>query len=121
MDKLKTIYIAGLLLIGVLLVFISFQTGYHAATPTPEIKNWFIETEEEKIVGFRIYNDREMNQNYTFAILLNGEEIGRNPVFLGANQTFEFLQRFPNEKENTEVTMLIWRGEEVIHNKTCRL
>jgi len=120
--KLKAIYIAGLLIIGALLILIFLQIGHHAASPIPEVTHSFIETGKESIVGFKIYNSKNVDQNYTFAILVDDKEIGKNIVPLRTNRTWEYAGFFPaNENKSVRVTMLIWKEEELIYNKTHRL
>lgn len=122
MNKLKAAYIAGLIVIGALIILISFQTQHHAVSSNPEVSSSFIETDNEKIVSFKIHNTNDTDQNYRVAIFTNDRETGNTTILVKANRTWEYAKFLPSEEaKDTRITILIWRGEEVIHNKTRRL
>ena len=122
MNKLKAAYIVGLIVIGALIISISFQTQHHAVSSNPEVSSSFIETDNEKIVSFKIHNTNDTDQNYRVTIFSNSRETGDNTILVKANRTWEYAKFLPTEEaEDTKITILIWREDELIHNKTRRL
>lgn len=122
MERIRILYLSGIILVGALTIFIYSQILNPAASQAPDVEHYTVLLDEKSLIGFKIHN-KAGDWNYTFAIFLNDSKLtGDSPVFIRANQTFQYSMELPNQTEG-RINVLIYRGREktLIENKTYYL
>jgi hypothetical protein len=113
-DRLKIVYIASLIVVGVLALSIIYQTTTQTLFPTVELTSnqEFVAVGDEIAANFKIYNPARDPRQFTYAVYLNDEKRYENMVTINPKRNFVFGGQYRAfEPGNVKVTAVVYEGD----------
>lgn len=112
MSKLRIIYIASLVIMGVLIALTVFRPMAIGGAYSEVQKEQLLETESEWIIQFCIINHEGKDQNYTINGLV-GETLYTESILIRDGRTFSYIHHIrPDEITDGNVRFAIYKEGE---------
>jgi len=109
MSKMRIIYIASLVFLGVLIVFTVFRPLAQGEQYSEVQRAQLLEREDEWIVEFDIINREGKTTGYTIRVLADGE-LYTEDVLIRDGGLFTYIHHFDPEKlNNGEVSFAVYK------------
>ena len=112
MSKLRIIYIASLVILGVLTAFIVFQpiTGGTEYSEAQEAQ--LLEREDRWIIELHIFSHEAQDTNYTINVLVN-EELSSESIRLRPGELFKYIHHISRDSlTEGEVSVTVYKEGE---------
>ena len=113
MSKLRIIYIASLIILGVLIAVTVFRPMAVGGEYSEVQREQLLQTEEEWIIQFDIINHEGKDQNYTISVVVDGKPYSQK-VLIRDKGKFSYIQHvYPDRITDGIVSFTICKeGEE---------
>lgn len=123
MNRIKLIYLGLLIILGLLIVSISYQviTQTFSSTVTQTSRQEVVTVGEELYATFKIYNPDGKPHNYIYALYLNDEKQYENTAIIRPKKSLVFGGNFKSQiVGEIKITALVYREnkENLIKNIT---
>ena len=94
MSRLRIIYIASLVILGILLVFTVFRPVATSGEYSEVRRAQLLQTDDEWIIQFDLINHEDEKQDYTMAVLVDGKQYTEDVSIL-SGRVFTYIHRIP--------------------------
>jgi len=112
MLKLRLIYIASLVILGVLVVFTVFRPLASGEEYSEVQRAQLLEREDQWIIQFDIFNREGEDINYTIEVLSDGK-LYTESVLIRDGRTFTYIHHFyPERLTSNEVSFAVYKEGE---------
>ncbi|MFC2034497.1 hypothetical protein ACFLTT_03770 [Chloroflexota bacterium] len=88
--RIKVFYIASLVLLAILVIFVIFQPLERSSGYSEVQQEQLLQTNSEWIIQFDILNHEGKRQDYTINVLVNGKEYTED-VSIGDGKAYSFI------------------------------
>ncbi len=112
MLKLRIIYIASLIILGVLIVFAVLRPMSTGREYSEVQQAQLLEKEDQWIIEFNIINREGKDANYTIKVLTDGKQYTQS-VLIKDGRMFTYIHHFyPERLTNNEVSFAVYKEGE---------
>jgi hypothetical protein len=111
-SKLKIIYIASLVILGVLIAFTIFQPMATGKEYSEVQRAQLLEREDRWIIELHIFNREAQDTNYTIKVLADEKEYTES-VLIRDGGMFTYIHHFyPDQLTSNEVSFTMYKDDE---------
>jgi len=112
LTKFRIIYIASLIILGVLIAFTAFQPVVLGEQYSEVQWVQLLEREEQWIVEFDIINQEKQDMSYTIEVVADGKLYSES-VLIRDGRVFTYIHHFyPDRLTRNEVSFAVYKEEE---------
>jgi len=112
MSRAKIIYIASLVILGVLIAFTVFQPMATGSEYSTVQRVQLLEAENKWIIQFDLINHEGRDQNYTITVVVDGKQY-KESVLIQDRRIFTYIHHFYRDRlTNNEVKFTVYKEGE---------
>jgi len=112
MSRLKIVYIASLVILGVLIAFTVFRPMAVGGEYSTVQRAQLLETEDQWIIQFDIINHEGEDKNYTITVLVDGKQYNES-VLIPDGRMFTYIHHvYPDRITDGDVRFTVYKEGE---------
>lgn len=112
MSRAKIIYIASLVILGVLIAFTVFRPMATGSAYSEVQRVQLLEAENQWIIQFNLINHEGRDQNYTITVVVDGKQYNES-VLIHDGRIFTYIHHFYRDRlTNNEVKFTVYKEGE---------